>query len=74
MKLKDLKKSITDMSDEELTKQIMEIRESRRTKKKVVERKAKGERKKSKKGLTDLMNKLTPDEVQALLGALTEDD
>ena len=73
MKLEDLKKSVSEMSDEELEAQIMGIRESRRSKKKVIERKKKTVESSAKKSMNKLLAGLSPEEVQLLLNAVLED-
>ena len=73
MQLKDLKKSVSEMSDDELEKQIMNIRESRRSKKKVIERKKKTVESSAKKSMNKLLFNLSPEEVQLLLDAILED-
>ena len=74
MKLEDLRKSVSEMTDDELEQHIMEIRENRRTKRKVVAQKVQKAESKQKKSVSKLMATLSPEEIQLLLGSLLEDD
>lgn len=74
MNLRDLKKSISEMTDEELHTLLHQVRSSRVSSKKVVREKRSRKPAKIPKQLESLLANLTPEQVEALLSEVDGDE
>lgn len=74
MNLRDLKKSISEMSDEELHTLLHQVRSSRVSSKKVVREQRSRKPAKIPKQLEALLANLTPEQVEALLSEVDNNE